>query len=78
MLTPEETLKRTGHAVGGVCPFALPQDVEVYLDESLKRFDTVYPAAGSANSAVELTISELERCSGYQQWIHVCKNWETA
>ena len=60
MLTPDEVVELVGHAVGGVCPFAINEDVSVYLDESLRRFATVYPACGSANSAIELTLSELE------------------
>ncbi len=73
MLTPQEALTMTGHAVGGVCPFALPEGVPVYLDESMKRFSTVYPACGSANSAIELSCQELERCSHAQAWVDVCK-----
>lgn len=65
-----------GHAVGGVCPFGVGPSVTVYLDQSLRRFDTVYPACGSANSAIELTLDELERCSGSLAWIDVCKGWE--
>ena len=64
MLTPEQAQEMTGHAVGGVCPFANPEGVKTYLDVSLKRFDTVFPAAGSSNSAIELTLDELERFSG--------------
>ena len=75
MLTPEETVSLIGHAVGGVCPFAVNKDVSVYLDISLKRFDTVFPACGSSNSAIELTIDELERYSAFLQWIDVCKSW---
>ena len=76
-LTPEEAVAMTGHAVGGVCPFALEgRRVKVYLDESLRRFDTVYPAAGSSNSAVRLTCGELERCSGADGWVDVCKGWQ--
>ena len=63
MLTPEEAVERTGHAVGGVCPFDLREGVEVYLDQSLRRFETVLPAAGSSNSCVELSLPELERCA---------------
>ena len=74
MLTAEEAVERVGHAVGGVCPFAVNDGVEVYLDESLRRFDTVYPAAGSSNSAIELTIPELEEVSGYLGWVDVCKD----
>ena len=75
MLTSEEALQFTGYAVGGVCPFALPEDVEVYLDQSLRRFDFVYPAAGSATSAVRLTCEELERLSNAREWVDVCKGW---
>ena len=76
MLTHEEAHDRIGHDVGGVCPFALPEDVAVYLDVSLKRFSTVFPAAGSANSAIELTCEELERCaSNFTAWVDVCKAW---
>lgn len=63
-----------GHDVGGVCPFAVKDGVEVYLDQSLKRFDTVFPACGSSNSAIELSIEELEKCSNYKAWLDVCKN----
>ena len=62
--------------MGGVCPFAVNEGVEVYLDESLKRFETVFPAAGSSNSAIELTIGELEKHSGYTAWVDVCKAWQ--
>ena len=65
-----------GHSPGGVCPFGVKEEISVYLDESLRRFDIVYPAAGSANSAVELTPAELETCSGACGWIDVCKDWE--
>ena len=75
MLSPDEALARTGHAVGGVCPFAVNKDCKVYLDESLKRFKTVFPACGSANSAIELTIPELEKYSGFISWVDVCKGW---
>lgn len=64
-----------GHAVGGVCPFGINEGVDVYLDESLKRFETVFPACGSANSAIELSIPELERLSNYKAWVDVCKGW---
>lgn len=76
MLAREEVEERIGHAVGGVCPFGVKDGVKVYLDASLKRFDTVFPACGSSNSAIELTIPELENCSGYEAWVDVCKNWE--
>lgn len=61
-----------GHAVGGVCPFGINEGVSVYLDESLKRFDIVYPACGSSNSAVKLSIEDMEKLSGYIEWIDVC------
>ena len=77
MLSPDEALALTGHAVGGVCPLALPEGVAVYLDESLKRFDTVYPAAGSSNSALELSCDELYRFSGALGWVDVCKLRDT-
>ncbi len=73
MLTFDEVEPTIGHGVGGVCPFALNDGVEVYLDESLKRFETVFPACGSANSAIELTIPELEKYSGFAAWVDVCK-----
>ena len=73
MLTPDEAVSLIGHAVGGVCPFAVNDGVEIYLDESLKRFETVFPACGSSNSAIEMTIAELERYSGSSAWIDVCK-----
>ena len=75
MLKPEEVTEFIGHAVGGVCPFGVPDSVDVYLDESLRRFDTVYPAAGSSNSAVRLSCEELERCAGADGWVDVCKGW---
>ncbi len=75
MLTPEEAIFLVGHAVGGVCPFAINQGVKVYLDESLRRFDTVYPACGSANSGIGLSIPELEEHSHALGWIDVCKSW---
>ena len=76
MLTHEEAHTMIGHDVGGVCPFALPEDVKVYLDESLRRFETVFPAAGSSNSAVEMTCEELERyASNFTAWVDVCKGW---
>ena len=80
MLTPEEAVERIGHAVGGVCPFALPEDVSVYLDESLRRFETVFPAVGSAASAIELTCPELERCCGerFCRWVDLCRSWQEA
>ena len=77
MPTPDEVLTLIGHPVGGVCPFAVKDGVKVYLDESLKRFETVFPAAGSANSAIELTIPELEKYSKFDGWVDVCKDWRT-
>ena len=73
MLTPEQVENMIGHAVGGVCPFGIKEGVDVYLDESMKRFDTIYPACGSSNSAVKLTCEELEGLSGALGWIDVCK-----
>lgn len=75
MLTPDEAETLIGHAVGGVCPFAVNDGVTVYLDVSLKRFQTVFPACGSGSSAIELTIEELEKYSSYAAWIDVCKGW---
>lgn len=73
MLSPDEVVELVGHAVGGVCPFAVKQGVKVYLDESLKRFETVFPACGSSNSAIELTMPEMERFAGMEGWVDVCK-----
>lgn len=73
MLTAAEVDELIGHSVGGVCPFGVNDGVKVYLDESLKRFETVYPACGSSNSCLKLTIAELEELSGYCEWIDVCK-----
>ena len=73
MLAPEDVEPLTGHAIGGVCPFANPDTVKVYLDVSMKRFDTVFPAAGSGNSAVEMTCGELEKTARSNEWIDVCK-----
>ncbi len=75
MLTPEEAQERIGHAVGGVCPFAVNDGVKIYLDESLRRFDTVFPACGSSNSAIELTVNELETYAAPCTWIDVCKGF---
>ena len=75
MLTPEQAVELVGHAVGGVCPFAVNEGVEVWLDESLKRFETVFPACGSSNSAIELTIPELEKYAAPKGWVYVCKGW---
>lgn len=78
MLTPEEAEALVGHRVGGVCPFAVNEGVTVYLDQSLRRFDTVFPACGSGNSAIELSIPELERYSESAAWVDVCKGWQEA
>ena len=76
MLSPDEVVEKIGHAVGGVCPFGINEGVKVYLDKSLQRFETVFPACGSSNSAIELTIPELEKYSNYIMWVDVCKDWE--
>lgn len=76
MLLSEEVEPLIGHAVGGVCPFGIQEGVRVYLDESLKRFQTVFPACGSSSSAIELTIPELEKIVKNEEWIDVCKNWQ--
>ena len=73
MLTPQQVHDMIGHDVGGVCPFAINDGVDVFLDESLRRFPTVFPACGSSNSAIELTLGELERLSGSKAWVDVCK-----
>lgn len=73
MLSFDEVTEKIGHAVGGVCPFAVNDGVTIYLDDSLKRFETVFPACGSSNSAIELTPEELEKYSNTHQWIDVCK-----
>lgn len=76
MLSHDQAAGLIGHAVGGVCPFAVNQGVEVYLDISLKRFETVFPACGSSNSAIELTIPALERHAAPLGWVDVCKDWQ--
>ena len=76
MLSPEEVLEQTGHAIGGVCPFGLTNDLDVYLDVSMERFETVFPACGSTNSAIELTKGELYQYSFAKEWVNVCKCWE--
>lgn len=76
MLSADEVTELIGHAVGGVCPFGVNEGVRIYLDESLKRFETVFPACGSSNSAIELTIPELEKYSGHECWVDVCKLME--
>ena len=73
MLTADEAVERIGHAVGGVCPFAVNAGVEIYLDQSMRRFETVLPAAGSSNSCIELTMSELELYAQTDKWVDVCK-----
>lgn len=73
MLTADQAAELIGHAVGGICPFGLNDGVTVYLDESLKQYETVFPACGSSNSAIELTIPELEKYSGYEKWVDVTK-----
>lgn len=75
MLAPDDVVAKIGHAIGGVCPFAVNDGVTIYLDESLKRFDTIFPACGSSNSAIELTIPELEQYTTFDSWVDVCKNW---
>lgn len=76
MLKGAEVEELTGHPIGGVCPFGVDGSVQVYLDVSMKRFAQVYPACGSPNSAIGLTMEELEKCSGYEEWVDVCKGWE--
>ena len=76
MLSHDDAASLIGHGVGGVCPFAVNEGVRVYLDVSVKRFETVFPAAGSSNSAIELTIPELEKYSGFSDWVDVCKAWQ--
>ena len=73
MLTVEQVSELIGHEVGGVCPYGIKEGVKVYLDESLKRFDVVYPACGSSNSAVKLSIPDLEKSCDFEQWVDVCK-----
>lgn len=76
MVAKDEVEERIGHSVGGVCPFGVNEDLLIYLDESLKRFATVFPACGSSNSAIELTIAELEKYTPFEKWVNVCKGWE--
>lgn len=77
MLSAEEVVELVGHAIGGVCPFALKEGVDVYLDVSMKRFETVFPAAGSANSAIELTCEQLEQYAcNVKGWGDFCKGWQ--
>lgn len=77
MLTPDEVTELVGHAIGGVCPFAIKEDVAVYLDESMRRFETVFPAAGSSNSAIQLTCDQLEQYTqNFVAWGDFCKGWQ--
>lgn len=77
MLTPDEVVELIGHAIGGVCPFGINDGVKTYLDESLRRFDTVFPAVGSSNSAIEMTPADLEKyAQNYTGWVDVCKGWQ--
>ena len=76
MIPFDDVERLIGHGVGGVCPFGINEGVKVYLDISLKRFNTVFPACGSSNSAIELSIEDLEKTSGYESWIDVCKSIE--
>jgi len=76
MLSPEEVDHLVGHGIGGVCPFTVNDNVDIYLDDSLKRFDTVFPACGSSNSAIELTIEELEKYANSARWVDLCKDWQ--
>lgn len=76
MLAPDEVLEQTGHPIGGVCPFGLKHDLDVFLDVSIRRFESVFPACGSPNSAIELTIEELCRFSLAKGWVDVCKGWQ--
>lgn len=76
MLSHDDAATLIGHAVGGVCPFAVKEGVQVYLDVSIRRFESVFPAAGSSNSAIELTIPEMEKYSGFTAWVDVCKAWQ--
>lgn len=78
MPSGDEVEELCGHAIGGVCPFAVKGSAKVYIDESLTRFNTVFPACGSSNSAIKLTIDELKRYSGCENVIDVCKGWQTA
>ena len=77
MLSADEVADMVGHEVGGVCPFGVNEGAAIYLDESLKRFKTVFPACGSSNSAIELTVPELEQMSQSLGWVDVCKGWES-
>lgn len=76
MLSPEEVSEKIGHSIGGVCPFGIEDGIRVYLDVSLRRFNTVFPACGSSNSAIELTPAELEQYSACLEWVDLCKGWQ--
>lgn len=76
MLTPEEVLEQTGHEIGGVCPFGLVKKLDVFLDKSMQRFDSLFPACGSTNSAIELSPSEIYDFADGKAWVDVCKDWE--
>ncbi|TCJ03139.1 YbaK/EbsC family protein [Cytobacillus praedii] len=76
MLSADEVVEQTGHVIGGVCPFGLANNLDVYLDVSMKRFDTLFPACGSTNSAIELTCDEIFEFSTAKEWVDVCKDWE--
>ena len=76
MIPADEVEQRVGHAIGGVCPFGVNAGVRVFLDESLRRFETVYPACGSSNSAIRLSIPELEKYAAAERWVDVCKDWQ--
>ena len=76
MVSSDEVEEKIGHPIGGVCPFALKEGVEVYLDESLKQFETVFPACGATNNAIEISIEELEKVTNYKSWVDVSKTKE--
>ena len=76
MIPADEVEQRVGHAIGGVCPFGVNAGARVFLDESLRRFETVYPACGSSNSAIRLSIPELEKYAAAERWVDVCKDWQ--
>lgn len=78
MLSPDEVLEQTGHAIGGVCPFGLKNDLDVYLDVSMKRFESLFPACGSIKSAIELNNDEIFEYSYAKEWVDVCKEWEVS
>ena len=77
MLSADEVDTLVGHSVGGVCPFAINPDIPVYLDQSMRRFATVFPACGSSNSAIELTCDQLEKYSNCTGWVDICKGWQS-